>query len=296
MFVFDFVRFPTSDKDHCWQNRLSCNYTSTMSKAAFPSTRKCCEQPHKRGEAHACFSGSLYPTVLKTAEKPQEEEERTSNGIKSCPACGKNYKKSHACKQNCHDVEGLTGIVYLVQPSALWVAKSNIFKIGCSKQLTLSRPRSYGPNPAPHALASVDDPSKVERALIAAFDAEFKCESAVGREYYSGSIIAMKITFGRVVNDCLPLLPALPPTSVSLSSVLPVSSNKESSSSKVQKVAGRKEGETTAVMSKPPGGPAAGGAVEDREEQQQQGDAGFVDWLFVELSSLFTAKMKLEKK
>ena len=263
-----------------------------MSKAATdaPATRKCakCQQAHVHGSAHACFSGSLYPTILKADNKaPQKQEQEsddTSNGIKACPACGKKYKKSHTCKQHCQAVEGLTGIVYLVQPSALWVAKSNIFKIGCSKQLTLSRPKSYGPNPAPHALASVDDASKVERALIAAFDAEFKCESAVGREYYSGSILDMKRTFNRVVNECLTVIPAPAPALMPTAGQQPPPEQK-----------GGEQGAVSVTTAKHTGTRGKEQAAAT-EEQLQPEDGGFVDWLFVELSSLFAAKMKLEKK
>lgn len=115
--------------------------------------------------------------------------------------------KKHAAARHCPVVEGLTGIVYLVAPSQLWLGKdNNVYKVGRSNALSLVRLKAYGPDPAPHVVLSVRDAPATESRLLKEFAKRFEPVPAAGREYFRGSIIEMRQVFVCIALD-IPIVP-----------------------------------------------------------------------------------------
>ena len=79
------------------------------------------------------------------------------------------------------------GMLYLVQPANL--LNTFTYKIGMSKNLTMSRINSYGAKTKIHRVASVDDVVETEKKLIAEFEENFKLHK--GKEYFTGDLKEM---------------------------------------------------------------------------------------------------------
>lgn len=83
------------------------------------------------------------------------------------------------------------GFVYLVQPVTL--KNTNRFKIGCSKNLNLSRLKAYLNDVRYVCIFAVDNPFVIEKEIKNNFNTRFT--QYAGNEYYEGDETQMTITF-----------------------------------------------------------------------------------------------------